>query len=163
MTEGERRIYHWIDDRVYRDNDSKQGYERDPSTWRGSHTMVVEYKRPWPICECCGQHVRVDADTAYMMFCESSIKWNGENITHNELRFKLLGIDDGVTDSKGSFRNPASYGIDPFREWGRRELGKNIVLIDLDIAVRRYGDRFGLDSNGDLMLIEKKERWPRND
>ena len=56
------------------------------------------------------------------------------------------------------------YGIDPMREWMRRELpgssdghGSGIVLIDLDLAVRRYGAAYGLDSIGDLLLVEKKE------
>ena len=33
-----------------------------------------------------------------------------------------------------------------------------MVLVDLDLAVRRYGPDFGLDADGDLMLIEKKEQ-----
>lgn len=52
------------------------------------------------------------------------------------------------------------YGIDPMREWIRRELPgsrKGMVVIDLDMAVRRYGPNYGLDSTGDLMLVEKKE------
>lgn len=52
------------------------------------------------------------------------------------------------------------YGNDPMREWMRRELpgGKDgLVLIDLDLAVRRYGENYGLDAEGDLLLVEKKE------
>lgn len=52
------------------------------------------------------------------------------------------------------------HGIDPLREWMRRELpnaSDGIVIIDADCAVRRYGPNYGLDSDGDLMLIEKKE------
>lgn len=56
------------------------------------------------------------------------------------------------------------HGIDPFREWGRRELpgpkdGKRsgLVWVDLDGAIRRYGPAFGLDDSGDLLLYEKKE------
>jgi hypothetical protein len=46
------------------------------------------------------------------------------------------------------------------REWMRRELPGSrdgMVLVDLDLAVRRYGDRYGLDAEGDLLLLEKKE------
>ena len=56
------------------------------------------------------------------------------------------------------------HGIDPMREWMRRELpgskdglGNGIVLVDLDLALRRYGRKYGSDSMGDLLLIEKKE------
>ena len=52
------------------------------------------------------------------------------------------------------------HGIDSFREWGRRCLprpGAGMVITDLDIGIRRYGNNFGLDQEGDLMLIEKKE------
>lgn len=52
------------------------------------------------------------------------------------------------------------YGIDPFREWVRRELpgsSNGFVISDIDYGVRLYGDNFGLDEDGDLMLIEKKE------
>lgn len=52
------------------------------------------------------------------------------------------------------------YGRDPMREWMRREFpgGKDgLVLVDLDLAVRRYGPKYDLDAEGDLMLIEKKE------
>lgn len=52
------------------------------------------------------------------------------------------------------------HGIDPLREWGRRDLPKprdGFVWIDLDGAIRRYGNNFGLDPDGDLMLYEKKE------
>ena len=53
-----------------------------------------------------------------------------------------------------------SYGIDPFREWGRRVLPHSLdgnVIVDLDVAVRHYGPNYQLDRLGDLMLIEKKE------
>lgn len=52
------------------------------------------------------------------------------------------------------------HGIDPLREWMRRDLpasSKGLVIIDMDVALRRYGRRYGLDALGDLMLIEKKE------
>ena len=52
------------------------------------------------------------------------------------------------------------HGIDPFREWARRELPQpeeGLVISDLDYAFRRYGEMFFLDGLGDLMLIEKKE------
>jgi hypothetical protein len=52
------------------------------------------------------------------------------------------------------------HGIDPMREWMRRELPGSkdgMVLVDLDLAVRRYGNRYGLDAEGDLLLLEKKE------
>jgi hypothetical protein len=52
-------------------------------------------------------------------------------------------------------------GIDPMREWMRRDLPKpseGLVLTDIDLAVRRYGKRFGTDAEGDLMLVEMKER-----
>jgi len=52
------------------------------------------------------------------------------------------------------------YGIDPFSEWFRRILpgSKNgLVKIDLDYAIRRYGNHYDLDDFGDLMLVEKKE------
>ena len=147
MTEGERRIYNWISDRM-KDNN-----------YRGAHTLVVHYKREWPICDCCGQSIRVDSDLGYAMFCEASLRWDGREISHNELREILLGIECEAIDCNSSFRRPGEYGLDAFREWGRRELGRNIVLIDLDISVRRYGTRFGLSEDGDLMLIEKKELW----
>jgi hypothetical protein len=35
--------------------------------------------------------------------------------------------------------------------------GEGMVIVDLDMAIRRYGSKYGLDSHGDLMLIEKKE------
>ena len=46
------------------------------------------------------------------------------------------------------------------REWMRRELPSSrdgLVLVDLDLAIRRYGQRYGLDADGDLLLLEKKE------
>jgi hypothetical protein len=46
------------------------------------------------------------------------------------------------------------------REWMRRELPGSkdgMVIADLDLAVRRYGERYGLDAEGDLLLLEKKE------
>ena len=52
------------------------------------------------------------------------------------------------------------YGIDPMREWMRRELPSSrdgLVLVDLDLAVRRYGNNYALDAVGDLLLLEKKE------
>lgn len=52
------------------------------------------------------------------------------------------------------------HGIDPVREWMRRVLpgpAQGVVIIDLDYAFRRYGERLGLDREGDLLLIEKKE------
>lgn len=52
------------------------------------------------------------------------------------------------------------WGIDPFREWGRRDLpgpAEGIVIIDLDNAIRRYGEAHGYPKQGDLILIEKKE------
>ena len=144
MTEGERRIYESL----------------SPS--RGSHTLTIIYTQNWPRCTLCRQAVRTDADIAYKMFCDASLLWDGKALTHNELRTILM---DGETfmerGSGGSFRRPGEYGLDPVREWARRELGKTgVVLADIDIAVRRYGPRFGLNSNGDAMLIEKKERWP---
>ena len=52
------------------------------------------------------------------------------------------------------------HGIDPAREWMRRNLPgskEGMVLVDLDLAIRRYGKHYGLDGEGDLMLVEKKE------
>lgn len=52
------------------------------------------------------------------------------------------------------------FGIDPMREWMRRELPSardGMVISDLDVAIRRYGQRYGLDAEGDLRLLEKKE------
>lgn len=46
------------------------------------------------------------------------------------------------------------------REWMRRELpsaGEGMVISDLDVAIRRYGRKYGLDAEGDLRLLEKKE------
>jgi len=53
-----------------------------------------------------------------------------------------------------------SSSVDPFRAWVRKILpsGKDgFVITDLDIAVRRFGKNYGLDGEGDLLLIEKKE------
>jgi hypothetical protein len=66
----------------------------------------------------------------------------------------------GRTNGQPEFRGAERYGLDPFREWGRRILPPSrdgYVNIDGDSLSRRYGPRFGLDSNGDLMAIEKKE------
>lgn len=150
MTTGEKYIYDYVSD----------GMVKSSKEWRGSHTLRVYYRDQWPTCHCCNQAVRIDADTAYEMFMNAKIEWNGTEISHEQLRGILLGQKEGAVNSGGRFRNAGSYGIDPFREWGRRELGREIVLADLDIAVRRYGRRFGLDESGDLMLIEKKEVWP---
>ena len=152
MTEGERRIYTFISD----------GLEASEKKWRGSHTLRIYYKDSWPICQHCKQDVRTDSDMAYNMFLNASLEWDGELINHDDLRVIMLEQNEKAIDSQGKFRSPGSYGLDPFREWGRRELGKSIVLIDLDIAVRRYGSRFGIDSEGDLMLVEKKEHWPNS-
>jgi len=149
MIEGERRIYYWISD----------GLKSNPR-WRGCHTLKVEYAQGWPRCSLCKQDIRTDAELAYSMFCEAKLYWDNREITHDELREILLQHPEPAMNSRNRFRNPESYGLDPFREWGRRELGRGIVLADLDIAIRRYGPRFGLDSDGDLMLIEKKEVWP---
>jgi len=149
MTEGERRIYTYI----------SESMEKLGTKYRGAHTLRIHYDCVWPVCDCCKQAVRINSDEAYNMFLRATLIWNGKEVTHEELRYILLGISDDVIDSHGVFRNPESYGIDPFREWGRRVLGKSIVLADLDISVRRYGSRFDLDSHGDLMLIEKKETW----
>lgn len=49
-------------------------------------------------------------------------------------------------------------GIDPLRAWGRYYLPSDgLVCADLDYGFRRYGPNFGLDQEGDLMLLEKKE------
>jgi len=150
MTEGEKRIYGSID----------HGMKANGSRWRGCHNLKIEYAQSWPRCSLCGQDIRIDADLAYSMFCEANLYWDNKEITHDELRQALLGVPGSARDSRNQFRNPESYGLDPFREWGRRELGRSIVLADLDIAIRRYGPRFGLDADGDLMIIEKKEVWP---
>lgn len=149
MTEGERRIYRWIE----------RNHKSDGDPFRGAHTLKVYYQDTWPVCECCGQAVRVDVDTAYQMFCRATLKWDGKDVSHDELRDILLGLPSSIEDSQNTFRSASSYGLDPFREWGRRELGRNVVLADIDVALRRYGERFGLSADGDLMLIEKKERW----
>jgi len=148
-TGGEKRVNGWIDHRL----------APDPR-WRGCHILRIEYAKKWPRCPQCNQDIRTDADLAYSMFCEAKLYWDNREITHDELRQILLQNQDLPIDSKNQFRSPESYGLDPFREWGRRELGRDIVLVDLDIAIRRYGPRFGLDSDGDLMLVEKKETWP---
>ena len=152
MTEGERRIYTWI---------SKSMSARGLS-WRGCHVLQVVYITKWPICGTCKQAIRTDSDLAYRMFCEAKLFWDGKAINHDELRQILLQTNELAVNSNGGFRYPGTYGLDPFREWGRRELGLCIVIADLDYAVRRYGERFGLDAEGDLMLIEKKERWPQS-
>jgi len=150
MTEGEKRIYDWISHRM----------DSDPR-WRGCHTLKIEYVQNWPCCPLCKQDIRTNADLAYSMFCVAKLYLDNREITHDELREILLQHPETAMNSRNQFRNPESYGLDPFREWGRRELGRDIVIADLDVAIRRYGPRFGLDSDGDLMLIEKKEIWPR--
>jgi hypothetical protein len=53
------------------------------------------------------------------------------------------------------------YNNDPFREWMRRDFppaSDGFVPIDIDNAIRCYGKKFGLDGDGDLLLIEKKEQ-----
>jgi len=150
MIEGEKRIYGSVD----------QGMKSSGSRWRGCCTLRSEYASNWPHCSLCGQDIRTNADLAYQMFCNAKLYLDDKELTHDEFRQILLGVPEPARDSKNQFRNPESYGLDPFREWGRRELGRSIVLADLDIAIRRYGPRFGLDADGDLMIIEKKEVWP---
>ncbi len=148
-TQGENRVYGWISDEL----------DRQGKLWRGVHELSVHYKQSWPHCGGCNQAIRTDANLAYAMFLESDLYWDGEKITHETLKSVLLGKSDEDRDSGVRFRSPGTYGIDPLREWGRRILGRDIVLCDLDLAVRRYGPRFGLNPYGDLMLIEKKESW----
>jgi len=74
--------------------------------------------------------------------------------------------------SEHIFRNANIYGIEPFKEFIRRSLpgafhtngeeGEKkrtggIVAIDLDQALRRYGELYELDATGDLMLVTAKE------
>ena len=161
ITPGEMRILRWISARIKKLDKNK---DLVPDTkYRGFHVFGVQYSSEWPKCEWCNQAIRSDKNLAYSMFVNATVFWDGEQITHDQLRDNLLGIvGSEAVDSKCHFRNPSEYGIDPVREWMRRELGLNIVIVDLDYAVRRYGTRFGLDSEGDLMLIEKKEVWPKN-
>jgi hypothetical protein len=115
----------------------------------------------WPRCECCKQSIRSDPDLAYNMFLCAKLYWDNKEISHDTLRDIFLGLSESkAVNSNGSLKYPGEYGVDPVREWMRRELGGSIVIIDADYAVRRYGKRFNLSADGDLMLIEKKERWP---
>ena len=61
---------------------------------------------------------------------------------------------------RNGFRNPHQYGIDPMREWMRHacpSASDGFVPIDVDLAVRTYGSVFGIDAEGTLMVVEKKE------
>ena len=129
---------------------------------RGYHELLIRYKEDWPRCIYCGQSIRTDYDLAYQLFITADLWWDGKAITHNALRSVLMENEQFEERSSGKiFRQPDNYGLCPFREWCRRELGKTgVVIADIDNGLRRYGPRFNLDSNGDAMLIEKKEKWP---
>lgn len=121
--------------------------------------MDINYTSEWPRCAECGQLIRTDADLAYKMFADASLAWDGKPIDHYELRDLLLGDELWIErESGGKFNRPEEYGLNPLREWCRRELGRTgVVVVDIDAVVRRYGDRFGLDAVGDQMLVEIKE------
>ena len=55
------------------------------------------------------------------------------------------------------------YNIDPLREWIRRRLPEpgrktGIVAMDNDLLIRRYGELFGLDHDGDIRFVET-QNW----
>lgn len=107
--------------------------------------------------------IRIDQDRAMALFLAAELWWDNRPMTHAELRAILLENEQWEERSTmRRFHRPNSYGLDPFREWCRRELGETgVVVVDVDNVVRRYGRRFMLDEAGDAMLIEKKEQWPR--
>lgn len=54
------------------------------------------------------------------------------------------------------------HDVIPFRAWGRKEFPNSrdgMVIVDIDVAIRRYGQRYSLDDEGDLMIIETKEKF----
>lgn len=56
------------------------------------------------------------------------------------------------------------HGRDPMREAIRRDMPNSrdgVVFTDIDLAVRHFGPNYGLDSDGDLMVIECKTRGAR--
>lgn len=60
---------------------------------------------------------------------------------------------------KPVFRNPDKFQVLPLREYLREELppgSAGCVVEDLDLLVRHYGMRYGLDATGRFMLIEQK-------
>lgn len=77
--------------------------------------------------------------------------------------------------SEHIFRNPEFYKIEPLREWIRRMMpnaSDGFVVIDLDynrgmddlgknVWIRRYGQRYDLDEQGDAMIISIKENRGR--
>lgn len=67
-----------------------------------------------------------------------------------------------------TFRNPDLFQVLPMREYFRGELDikfptgpEGFVVEDLDLVVRWYGKKFGLDSIGRFRLLEIKYRGAR--
>lgn len=145
--------------------------------WRGVHLLEVQYADTFPMCPCCGQAIRDDPDLAFELFLGADKTWDGERATEDELLAHVLGPRvQGTWTPSRPFRNPQFYGIHPVREFFRRRAPSasggcivdgvtysgGMVLADADCFYRRWGVAFGLDSVGDLGLMEWKERWPNH-
>jgi hypothetical protein len=82
ITGGESRLYSWLKQAI--------GTGDLRAAWRGVHIINLEHTVPVPICEACGQP-DMDADAAYDFFQTLRIKWDGSDLTHDELRRVLIG------------------------------------------------------------------------
>ena len=64
-----------------------------------------------------------------------------------------------MTLIRPTFRNPEHLQVLPEREWLRQQLPsgrEGFIAEDLDLVVRAYGPRYGLDALGRFRLIELK-------
>ena len=83
VTGGEGYVYRFIDRAM-------KGGAPD-GRWRGNHILRVRYSEWWPMCEHCKQPITTNETFGVRLFLGATLEWDGNAITHEELRGILMG------------------------------------------------------------------------